>query len=208
MEGLYYARRPHCHGHGPGSRTRGHRRSEGGRDGHRRPPGAIRGTRDRGLPCSVRAHPELLPRWPGGRPTGARWLVFRTVVEASTGRRGLGHGLGPAVRRDVLRNGRRSQAPPASRTATAPGSIRASTPTMTRHGRRRRRLRRRRLRRRRLRRIRRLLTLRQLWQTLRQSVDPRRLWQAGHQNRLRPSISAVRIGVSQIRHGSPDRRYT
>ena len=31
-------------------------------------------------------------------------------------------------------------------------------------------------------------------------------WQVGHQNRLRPSITSVRIGVPQTRHGSPARR--
>ena len=32
------------------------------------------------------------------------------------------------------------------------------------------------------------------------------VWQVGHQNRLRPSSSAVRIDVPQTRHGSPARR--
>ena len=32
------------------------------------------------------------------------------------------------------------------------------------------------------------------------------VWQVGHQNRLRPSSTAVRIGVPHTRHGSPARR--
>jgi hypothetical protein len=34
------------------------------------------------------------------------------------------------------------------------------------------------------------------------------VWQVGHQKRLRPSNSAVRIDVPHTRHGSPVRRYT
>ena len=33
-------------------------------------------------------------------------------------------------------------------------------------------------------------------------------WQVGHQKRLRPSMTSVRMGVPHTRHGSPARRYT
>ena len=97
---------PDRDGHGSGSGTGGHRRAEGGRNGHRGPPGAVRRTRDRGLPRALAAHPELLPGRPGGRSPGAGRLVFRTMVETGTARRSVGTGFGAAVRRNVLRHER------------------------------------------------------------------------------------------------------
>ena len=108
MEGLYYVRAARiAMGMDPGPELESLCRPTIGGHGHRGPPRRVRGTRDRGVPHPVAAHPELLPRRPRRRPPGARRLVLRTVVEAGAGRRRLGRGLGAAVRRDVLRHGRR-----------------------------------------------------------------------------------------------------
>ncbi len=57
-------------------------------------------------PGSVRAHPELLPRWSGRGPPRSGGLVLRAVVEAGAGGRRLGPRIRVAVRRDVLRHAR------------------------------------------------------------------------------------------------------
>ena len=65
-----------------------------------------RAARSRPRPCPRHARPTTTPAagWPDVR---CRRAGTRAVVEAGTGRRGLGSGLGAAVRRDVLGHERR-----------------------------------------------------------------------------------------------------
>ena len=132
MEGLYYVRAARtAMGMDPGpelesltgQKSRGHR--------HRGPARRVRGPRDRGVTQPVGAHPELLPRRSRRRPSGAGRLVLRAVVEACSGRRRLGRGLGVPVQRIVLGHGRRRLRRAGlrerlrrrlSRTASTPGS--------------------------------------------------------------------------------------
>ncbi len=98
--------RAHRDGHGPRTGAGVAVGSAHGRHRHRGPSSGVRGTRDRGVPEPVGAHPELLPGWTRRRPSGARRLVLRAVVEAGARRGRVGRGFGAPVQHPVLRHGR------------------------------------------------------------------------------------------------------